>query len=461
MNLITLADLPELARGERRATIIVARLDDRLRDPRYGKFAITQEDVDGWKRNLAETFGGQVSIDFDHSSDRGGGTRAAAWITGLGQSGKLVTADVEFTPRGAKAVRRGDYRYISPTFVSDFKDEHGESRGRALIGAALTNRPVLRKGMPTLSLSRDHIEGAAVPGKTKKKIKKQKRLLSKKAIRALSAFNPGLKFDSPEATHASLLAEARRIAQAHRTWPALPGARVPADRNRVPFGVDQAGQQLHQQITQTADRDGTDYWTAFAKLSPGNAEALQRNSDFPPGPIAPMDGAIPERSAVDMAARHLAKAAGISYLDAVMLIEHHNDGTELAQDDGASDTPWLDSRPLPIPPKPWSDPDWERDKRRAHAAGVDIDRDAWQAGAELGHDVVGELADEKRTAALDAHRQQGADLLNRARHQEDARRAAAINDELLRRARSHANDLAERLRRGESTHAPSDPRVFM
>src|SRR5436309_7431780 len=115
MDLITLADLPALAGADARprASIVIARLDDNLRDPRYGAFKITQRQVDGWKRNLSETFGGQVSIDFDHSSDRGSGTRAAAWITGIGQEGKLITADVEFSKRGARSVRNGDYKYTS------------------------------------------------------------------------------------------------------------------------------------------------------------------------------------------------------------------------------------------------------------------------------------------------------------------------------------------------------------
>jgi phage I-like protein len=174
MDLITLADLPELAgtQAKPRTTITIGRLDDNLRDPRYGKFAITQAQVDSWKRNLAETFGGQVSIDFDHSSDRGNGTRAAAWIRSIGQEGKLITADVEFSKRGARAVRNGDYRYTSPTFVENYTDEHGQKHGPALIGAALTNRPVLRKGMPTLSLSKDSFEGielAKVSAKVRKK----------------------------------------------------------------------------------------------------------------------------------------------------------------------------------------------------------------------------------------------------------------------------------------------------
>ena len=41
MDLITLADLPELAGADPkpRTTIVIGRLDSNLRDPRYGKFA--------------------------------------------------------------------------------------------------------------------------------------------------------------------------------------------------------------------------------------------------------------------------------------------------------------------------------------------------------------------------------------------------------------------------------------
>ena len=61
--------------------------------------------------------GGQVAIDFDHSSDRGAGTRATAWIKSIDQTGTgngaLVTADVEYSKRGARASRNGDYDYTA------------------------------------------------------------------------------------------------------------------------------------------------------------------------------------------------------------------------------------------------------------------------------------------------------------------------------------------------------------
>lgn len=179
-GLITLADLPALGQGKTpTARITIGRLDSNLRDPRYGKFSITQTDVDSWKRNLDGIFGGSVSFDFDHSSDRGNGTKAACWISNIDQTGTkdgaLITADAQFTRAGAKSVRDGDYKYTSPTFVENYTDEHGVKHGKALIGGALTNRPVLRQGMPTLSLSADTFEGVATPSEPKASKRERKR----------------------------------------------------------------------------------------------------------------------------------------------------------------------------------------------------------------------------------------------------------------------------------------------
>jgi Mu-like prophage I protein len=135
----------------------------RFKDPRYGEFEITAADVDSWKKLLAEEFQGEVPIDFDHNTDKGGptGSRAAAWIKSIVQDGAKVLADVEFTPEGAESVRNRAYRYISPTFVGDYKDKRQRSRGPALLRAALTNNPFLRD-MPAISLSAAPLEAERV-----------------------------------------------------------------------------------------------------------------------------------------------------------------------------------------------------------------------------------------------------------------------------------------------------------
>lgn len=161
-DLVTLADIPALASGDGKVTarIPVARLG-KFKDRRYGNFAITREDYDGWKRNLTEVFNGEAPVDYDHSPEKGGGSEAAGWIKSLELDGDKVMAQVDFTPQGAQAIRDGRWRYISPTFRSNYRDEHGEDRGRTLIGAGLTNRPFLKRGMPAISLSADDFQEPA------------------------------------------------------------------------------------------------------------------------------------------------------------------------------------------------------------------------------------------------------------------------------------------------------------
>jgi hypothetical protein len=463
-GLITLADLPALAGGKKpTTTIVVARLDDNLRDPRYGSFKITQRDVDGWTHNLADTFGGRVSIDFDHSSDRGGGTRAAAWITGLHQDGKLVTADVEWTPKGAKSVRNGDWRYISPTFVNDFKDEHGESHGRALIGAALTNRPVLRKGMPTLSLSRDAFDGVAVPRRKVKTMSKKyevkvwdgRRLktkmlsakqLRKEGARTLARTRLELRrtLAGPSGsvdTVTTLAAYAPPGVQHAGTidWqPPQPGP------GREPPGLDDSGRALHALIVSRAASTGKHYFHAMADVT--GQPSYRDLSDVPTMSLE-QQGLNPDRAALDANARGLAATAGISWLDACSYLMELQQGAEFDLGDGSAGVPWLDTRPLASPPRPWSDEDWQRDQRRATAAGVVVGalgpdgqdmqlKGLWLAAAEQGHDIVGEMAQQQRADASATLQQRTEGMLDQARAREDTKRSSAINDELTRRARN-------------------------
>lgn len=474
-GLVTLADLPDLAAGKNRTTIVVARLDDRLRDPRYGAFKITQDDVDGWTRNVTETFGGRVAIDYDHSSDRGGGTRAAAWITGLHQDGKLVTADVEFTPRGAKSIRNGDYRYISPTFVANYTDEHGEKHGKALIGAALTNRPVLRKGMPCLSLSRDEFDGVATPKrkktmnkKTKQKMRARKTTLARQAPRKLllAAQDEAWRRD-PRAYAAAMSPDAIKtlaqcapdilqklspdtvvtlaeFAPSNVPYAGTTNWDAPAEgARRQPLGLDDAGKALHALIADRAASTGKHYFHAMADLT--GQPSYREHSDIPPA-LGQQQGLNPEQAGRYATGRALAVSEGIGWMDAMAYGDHLAELNALQSDDGSASVPWLDSRPI-SPPRPWSDEDWERDQRRATAAGVVVGaigpdgqdtqlKELWKAGAEQGRDVVGEMAQEQRQQAIAEHQAFHAGFLDQARAREDTRRSSAINDELIRRARN-------------------------
>jgi hypothetical protein len=533
LGLITLGDVPQLAANDRTATIAIARLDDNLRDPRYGKFKIQQSDVDGWRRNLDEVFGGRVAIDFDHSSDRGRGTKAAAWITGIGQQGDLVTANVEFTPSGAKAVKDGDYRMISPTFVQNYVDEHGISHGRALLGAALTNRPVLRKGMPALSLSRaadKQLAKAAKKQAREKQLAREAKLLGisaadRKAARAGNSLPDG---SYPIPNVAKLKAAAILAASKHGNWqaaqrlirrrakelgvnvnalpgfgkkeaatkkarkkrkakkarrldrkmskklrgqiralaqPGLAGASRPwgdptavqaAGVGRVPPGLDRDGHVLHAQIARRATTSGSGYFDAMAKVT--GKPSYAQLSDIPPaqseeaGLMASVD---PEQRALYASARALAVGVGISWNDALEILTQQKELAALQADDGTGGADWLDSRERPTPPRPWSDEDWARDQRRAAAAGVEISKDAWKAGAELGVDAVGQLADAQRADRVAALKNRSAGALEEAQRREDARRVSAINDELTARARKRTLD-AERAAIAPRWHSSYD-----
>jgi hypothetical protein len=476
LGLVTLADLPPLkGSGPTTSTIAIARLDDNLKDPRYGSFKITQSDFDGWSKNLADTFGGRVAIDADHSSDRGGGTRAMGWITGLHQDGKLVNADVEWTPRGAKAIRRGDYRHISPTFVERYRDEHGVNRGRALIGAGLTNRPVLRAGVPALSLSRDTFDGVATPRKRQKDGRTMSTTISRKEatrLRALSApelakvlptLSPksvgkltrhtlaacdgvglGTKPSVQPPANAETVMTLAEFAPAGVQYAGTVDWQPPSDANRVPLGLDDAGKALHGLIADRAASTGTHYFDAMADVT--GIPAYRERSDIPPA-LGQQQGLNPDQAGKYSTARGLAVSAGISWMDALNYLAHLEELTEVQGDTGTASVPWLDSTPLPAPPRPWSEEDWARDQRRATAAGIVIGalgpdgqdlqlKALWQAGAEQGRDIVGEMAQEQRQDALAKLEDRGSGLLDQARAAEDNRRFSAIGDELNRRARN-------------------------
>jgi hypothetical protein len=426
--------------------ITIARLGT-YKDPRWGTFSISEKDFEGWSTNLASTFGGAVSVDFDHSSDRGRGTEAAGWIVGLERQGKDVVADVEWTPRGAAAIRDRSYRHISPTFTSHYVDEFGKDRGRALLGAACSNRPVLRS-LPTLSLSRESYDGVAVPkkkGKSMSKKKKAKQLARKaerKAVKQLAR--------KARKTIRTLAANTPSTNPAATFWPSSTTSATGA--GRVPPGLDDAGLLLHATIAGKAARDGKHYFQAMSDLT-GNQSYAQL-SDIPPAAIQDtpglMTGIDPDQAALYMQARALAIASGIGWNDALEILMQQRELRELQADDGSAPVDWLDSTERPSPPRPFGQggqDDWARDQRRAAAAGVEITKDAWQAGAELGVDAVGQLADAQRADRVAALKERSGGALEAARRREDDRRTAAISDELTARAKQRTQQAAAAGRR--------------
>jgi phage I-like protein len=89
-----------------------------------------------------------LPIDYDHRTFNDADSRAAGWIRELKIAGNTLLARVEWTPAGAAAVAKKEYRFISPVFKcqpDDPKAPADEISGEVLYlrGAALTNDPAL------------------------------------------------------------------------------------------------------------------------------------------------------------------------------------------------------------------------------------------------------------------------------------------------------------------------------
>jgi len=109
---------------------------------------ITGRDGRRWRLSDAErviknslNYQPRLVVDFNHSTDlaapNGGESPAAGWIHSLRAEGGSVWGEVEWTPRGEEALRRREYSFVSPVFMS----EGGEIN--CILRAALTNNPNL------------------------------------------------------------------------------------------------------------------------------------------------------------------------------------------------------------------------------------------------------------------------------------------------------------------------------
>lgn len=80
----------------------------------------------------------EILVDFDHASETGGATEAAAWATNLTSDKDGLHATFRMTDKGAEALSATRYRYLSPAW---YVDEEGHPTELSTI--ALTNRPNL------------------------------------------------------------------------------------------------------------------------------------------------------------------------------------------------------------------------------------------------------------------------------------------------------------------------------
>lgn len=96
-----------------------------------------------------------IAIDYNHGSLSYGPEEAAAsgWIMDLIKEEDGLYAQVKWTNRARKYIEEEEYKYISPEFTVNPRDEYGEKiEGAFLYAAALTNRPFL-KGMDSVKIA--------------------------------------------------------------------------------------------------------------------------------------------------------------------------------------------------------------------------------------------------------------------------------------------------------------------
>ena len=103
-----------------------------------GEQICTREAFDALVAKWREDGEPEILVDFDHASEMGGATEAAAWATKLSSDDEGLHAVFKMTDKGAEALTATRYRYLSPAW---YVDEEG--RPAELSTIALTNRPNL------------------------------------------------------------------------------------------------------------------------------------------------------------------------------------------------------------------------------------------------------------------------------------------------------------------------------
>lgn len=124
----------------------------------YGKVDITRQLFSEMIQNFEKSVRGiDLMIDYSHDSDR----EAAGWIKGLEIVENIelgedeLWAVVEWTPKGRKTLADKEFAYLSADFDPDYRDNEkpNERFGAVLLGAGLTNRPVIKRMKPAVQLS--------------------------------------------------------------------------------------------------------------------------------------------------------------------------------------------------------------------------------------------------------------------------------------------------------------------
>jgi len=128
--------LPKSVKAGEEIDVLVSPLGD-FAHPN-GEQHCTREAFDALVAKWEEDGKPEILVDFDHASEMGGATEAAAWATNLASDEDGLHATFRMTDKGAEALTATRYRYLSPAW---YVDEEGHPTELSTI--ALTNRPNL------------------------------------------------------------------------------------------------------------------------------------------------------------------------------------------------------------------------------------------------------------------------------------------------------------------------------
>lgn len=254
-----------------------------------------------------------LPIDVNHKMevmDVGEDVPAMGWIVALEEREGAIWARVEWTPRGEKALRAREYRYISPAFLHD---QHG--RILELVSAALVTQPAFR--MPALA------------GRMHSHPDKEETGMDKKALCA----RLGLPEDADDAAVLAAIDELKKGLAAAR--PADPEKFVPrADYDRVLAELagakkalaEREARELRQQAEQLIGKGieagqiapaSKEFWLEMACESKAGLEKLQRFLASAPKVVdaqatPPEPPQVGRKKALSAAERQVAAALGLT-----------------------------------------------------------------------------------------------------------------------------------------------------
>lgn len=123
-------------------------------DPRYKTFEITAAHLLAMKKNFDDKVRGvDIAVDYSHENM----DEAAGWIQEVTleehEGETQLWATVKWTKAAELCLSDKEYRYVSAEFMLDYVDNETQKHyGPCLLGAGLTNRPVIKEMNPVIEL---------------------------------------------------------------------------------------------------------------------------------------------------------------------------------------------------------------------------------------------------------------------------------------------------------------------